>query len=79
MANVSCLMTLNFWGLTKRPQEKLYCGVKRSKTMHCGLKRWQSRFRKPKLPLPTFLPPGGFPRVAFRFRLGESFEAFAKR
>ena len=22
MANVSCLMTLNFWGLTKRPQER---------------------------------------------------------
>ena len=38
--------------------------------MHCGLKRWQSRFRKPKSALPTFLPPNGFLRLAFRFRFG---------
>lgn len=64
--------------IDKTSARKLYCGVKRSKTMYCGLKRWQSRFRKPKSALPTFLPPNGFLRLAFRFRFGESFEAFAK-
>lgn len=64
--------------IDKTSARKLYCGVKCSKTMHCGLKRWQSRFRKPKSALPTFLPPNGFLRLAFRFRFEESVEAFAK-
>ena len=78
MVKVSCLITRDILRIDKTSARKLYCGVKRSKTMHCGLKRWQSRFRKPKSALPTFLPPNGFLRLAFRFRFGESVETFAK-
>ena len=78
MVKVSCLITRDILRIDKTSARKLYCGVKRSKTVHCELKRWQFRFRKPKLSLPTFLPPCGFLRVAFRFRLGESVETFVR-
>lgn len=79
MVKVSCLITRDILRIDKTSAKKLYCSVKCSKTMYCEPKRWQFRFRKPKSPLPTFLPPGGFPQIAFRFRFGGSVEAFAKR
>ena len=78
MVKVSCLITRDILRIDKTSARKLYCGVNRSKTMYCEPKRWQFRFLKPKSPLPTFLPPGGFLRLAFRFRFGGSVEAFAK-
>ena len=78
MVKVSCLITRDILRIDKTSARKLYSGVKRSKTMYCGLKRWQSCFRKPKSSLPTFLPPNSFLRLAFRFRFGESVETFEK-
>ncbi len=78
MANVSCLMTLNFFGVNKTSAREIYYDVKRSETTHCKRIREQVPSRDPFFGSAPFRAPASFLRVAFRFRLGESFESFAK-
>ncbi|WP_418389123.1 hypothetical protein, partial [Alistipes finegoldii] len=77
MANVSCLMTLKF-GVNKTPARENYYGVKRRKTTHCIYIRERISPNGPFFGSVPFRAPASLPQTAFRFRFGESAEAFAK-
>lgn len=61
--NGKCLLShdVEFLGVNKTSARKLYCGVKRSKTMHCGLKGGSPVFGSPNCLCPPFCHPAVFP------------------
>ena len=66
-------------GVNKTPAREIYCDVKRSKTAHYSRIRERAPPNGPFFGAVPFRAPASLPRTAFCFRLGESFEAFAKR
>jgi len=70
-------MTLKF-GVNKTPARENYYGVKRRKTTHCIYIRERISPNGPFFGSVPFRAPASLPQTAFRFRFGESAEAFAK-
>ena len=78
--NGKCLLShdVEIFLVNKTSARENYYDVKHSETVHCKRIREQAPSHGPFFGSVPFRAPASLPRTAFRFRFGESVEAFAK-